>query len=238
MPKITQSDASFNRLEKLLQKLLDYVNHRFETTESLARILENNVTVKWTNKDASKPKLMVYSNKLEFLLEFTDNKYAERAKENLKHDLQVLAEKLDVLEDLRIKMQGSDEWHFSLTLWDRQSIDKNLLEFRQLWELSKHKKQLPESPTSPANSPEPVEDSKNDKIGSSSSPASCIITGNQNIGTNYGNFTINNPPPDNSDRITEQTKEVLKMDVLNNIQNMDARLDLIYDALAPDFFLN
>ncbi|WP_310427274.1 hypothetical protein [Chamaesiphon sp. VAR_48_metabat_135_sub] len=236
MPKITQSDTSFNRLEKLLQNLLDYANHRFETTESLARILENNVTVKWTNKDVNRPKLMVYS-KLEFLLEFTDNKYAERAKENLKHDLQVLAEKLEILEDHRIKTQGSDEWHFSLTLWDRRSIEKNLSEFRQLWDLTKQTKQTSESSTSPPNNPEPVEDSKTDDIGKSSLPGSCTITGNQNVGNNFGNVTFNNHLSDNSAKIAEQTKEVLKMDILNNIQNMDARLDLIHEALAPDFFL-
>jgi Effector-associated domain 4 len=236
MPQNTQSQASYNRLEKFLRNLLNYyVDRSFQPNYAIDEASQDNITIKWMEKSADTAKLMVCGT-LNDLLDFTDNRDAEYAADNLKHDLKVLEEKLQILEDLRHQSQGSKQWHFSLTLWSRYSIDKNLSEFQQLWELTKHNNQSSESPTSPPNNPEPVE-GNHDDINKSSSPAPCIITGDYNIGHNFG-IVINNPSPDNSARIAEQTKEILKMDILKNIQNMDKRLDLIHNALAPDFFLN
>lgn len=173
------------------------------------------------------------------LLDFTDtdNKYSKKAADNLKHDFGVLAKKLKIREDLRARTQGSKEWHFSLTLWDRYSVAKNLSEFQQLWVDKKRGDRLPESSTSPPNHPEPV-DEKSDDIASSSLPAGCSVNGDGNyVAIDGGKITVINNPFNTSDRTTQQTKDLLKMDILSNIQNMDARLDLIHNALAPDFFL-
>jgi Effector-associated domain 4 len=230
MTNITLSAASRDRLEIFIANLLDYVNHRFETTEALHQILQNEIEFNWTDIDEARPKLIVVST-LELLLEFTANKYADRANENLKHDLYVLRDKLKILQDSRAKTQGNPKWHFVLTLWDRTSNDKNLTEFRQLWEFTKNDKPEP----SPPKNPEPANDkSAEDNKNPPSQAASCIVNNGNFLPNNNGTINFNNTTP----HAIEQTKEILKMDVLNNIQNMDARLDLICEALTPDFFLN
>ena len=231
MTNITLSAASRDRLEIFLAKLLDYVNHRFKTTEALHQILQEKISFNWIDPNEPSPKLIVKST-LEFLLEFTENKYADRAKEDLKHDLNVLRNKLNILQDLRTRTQGNPEWHFMLTLWDRRSNDKNLTEFRQLWELKKNDTRLEPSPP---NNPEPANDKPDeDNKNPPSQAASCVINNGNFLPNNNGTINFNNT----TSQAIEQTKEILKMDVLNNIQNMDARLDLIHEALAPDFFLN
>jgi Effector-associated domain 4 len=229
VPNITLSAASHNGLEKFLTNLLDYVNNRFNTTEALHQTLQENVSFRWIDIDEVRPKLIVIS-KLEFLLEFTGNKYAERAKEYLKHDLNILRDKLNILQDLRTQTQGNPEWHFMLTLWDRRSNEKNLTEFRQLWKLKKNDKPLEPSP---AKKPEPDNDKPAEINNTPTQAASCVVNNGQFFPNNNGTINFNT-----STQAIEQTKEILKMDVLNNIQNMDARLDLIHEALAPDFFLN
>jgi Effector-associated domain 4 len=225
---ITLSPASHDRLEIFIANLIDYVNHRFATSETLHQILQKEVKFNWTDIDEPRPKLIVKST-LEFLLEFTANKYADRAKENLKHDLYVLRDKLKILQDSRTETQGNPEWHFMLTLWDRTSNDKNLSEFRQLWELTKNDKPEP----SPPKNPEPVNDKPAEVNNTPTQAASCLVNNGQFFPNNNGTINFNAPT-----QAIEQTKNILKMDVLNNIQNMDARLDLIHEALAPDFFLN
>ncbi len=230
MTNITLSAASRDRLEIFLANLLDYVNHRFKTTATLHQILQEKISFNWTDIDEARPKLILKST-LEFLLEFTGNKYEINAREDLKHDIHLLRDKLNILEDSRTKRQGNPEWHFTITLWDRTSNDKNLSEFRQLWEFTKNDKPEPSPPKNPepAND-KPAEDNKNPP----SQAASCIVNNGNFLPNNNGTINFNNTTP----HAIEQTKEILKMNVLNNIQNMDARLDLIHEALAPDFFLN
>ena len=239
MPEITQSQASYNRIETFLRNLLNYyIDRSFQPNYAIDEKSQDNVTIKWMEKSADTAKLMVRGT-LNDLLDFTDtdNKYSQKAADNLKHDFGVLAKKLEIQEDLRARTQGSKEWHFSLTLWDRYSVAKNLSEFQQLWVAKKRGDGLPESSTSsPPNHPEPV-DEKSDDIASSSSPATCIYGDGNYVAIDGGKITVINNPFNTSDRTTQQTKYLLRMDILSNIQNMDARLDLIHNALAPDFFL-
>lgn len=114
-----------------------YANHELEDYDTLD-VLAERLKVKWL-EEAGTPKLLVQtklSALVELLFSGTQN---SKAKEHIRHDLRLLKEFLKILEDHRLKTQGTENWHFTLRLWSR-STQKNLEEFERAWEQQKRYK--------------------------------------------------------------------------------------------------
>ncbi len=148
MPRYSTSDNVKKRVLRLLERLLIYANQ--ETTDY--EYFAEKVVVRWQDEDGENPRLLV-KTKLKYLVELVFScKDSKKQKEYLRHDLGLLENFLGILEDHRIKKQGSDEWLFTLKLWHR-SVEINLAKCEAQW------RKLKSSGSPKANSSHP-EDSE------------------------------------------------------------------------------
>jgi hypothetical protein len=131
MPRLSTSDRAKARVEQLLRGLLTYANHEREDFDAIGKRL----SVKWSD-EANKPRLLVQTQ-LSALVELVFPGARQKdAKELIRHDLRLLKEFLNILEDHRVKTQGNQNWHFTLHLWSR-STQSNLEKFEQEWQRCK-----------------------------------------------------------------------------------------------------
>jgi hypothetical protein len=131
MPRLSTSDRAKARVEQLLRGLLTYANHEREDFDAIGKRL----SVRWSD-EANKPWLLVQTQ-LSALVELVFPGARQKdAKELIRHDLRLLKEFLNILEDHRVKTQGNQNWHFTLHLWSR-STQSNLEEFEQEWQRCK-----------------------------------------------------------------------------------------------------
>lgn len=108
-----------------------YANHELDNCDAVA----DRLTVKWLEQ-GHKPRLMVQT-KLNTLVELVfQGASSKDAKEQIRHDLRLLKEFVEILEDHRLKTQGTENWHFTLKLWSR-STQSNLEEFEREWQRRK-----------------------------------------------------------------------------------------------------
>lgn len=107
-----------------------YANHEREDYDTFV----DKLNVKWLD-GADQHKLLVQT-KLNTLVELVAEAKDDKAKEQIRHDLRLLKEFLKILDDHRLKTQGTDNWHFTLRLWSR-STQRNLAEFEREWEHQK-----------------------------------------------------------------------------------------------------
>jgi len=129
MPRLSTSPRVKTRIRTLLKKLLEYVDPRTSSAEYPTDIFE----YRWLDETSPHPKLVI-KTKLSFLSELIESESeVPISKGHTREVLLVLQKKLHLLEDNRIKTQGSDSWDFTLKLW-HTSVSRNLSKFEQAWE--------------------------------------------------------------------------------------------------------
>ncbi|MEO1432791.1 MAG: hypothetical protein AAFV71_27740 [Cyanobacteria bacterium J06633_8] len=125
MPKYSYGEKVQNRVKRLLEALLDYVNYEFEQNLRIEYKWEpedsNSLNITTTLRDLL---ALTGKDKYDAKLNKTQIDYA------LKH---YLKEYLGILEDNRTQTKGSDVWIFTLKLWGRDK-QTNLRKFDELWE--------------------------------------------------------------------------------------------------------
>lgn len=149
MPKLSTSDRAKARLRQLLRGLLTYVNHELDGDVIDNINLTAKLQVKWQG-EAGEPRLLVQTTLTALGALLFDEAVSAKTKEQLRHDLRLLKEYLKILEDHRLKTQGTENWHFTLRLWSR-STDRNLEAFERAWE---QQKSLKSTQSAPASQPE------------------------------------------------------------------------------------
>ncbi|HEY9800421.1 MAG TPA: tetratricopeptide repeat protein [Leptolyngbyaceae cyanobacterium] len=125
MARVSYGDDVKARVRTLLERFLAYVNDELEDGE-LYKIVLN-----WET-----PKQVIVRTQLRVLAELSG-----LSKEQVRDGLKALKDFLKILEDLREHKQGSENWHFRLTLWDNKD-DKasNLQKFDAEWQRLREEK--------------------------------------------------------------------------------------------------
>ena len=86
-------------------------------------------------EETSTPPKLVIETKLRVLEELTEkDKYeGSLSREQIQEAIRQLRDFLGILTDNRLRTQGSEKWHFTITLWSQDKA-KNLLQFQEQWE--------------------------------------------------------------------------------------------------------
>lgn len=125
MPNSSYGEIIQNRVKRLLEALLDYVNYEFEQNLRIEYKWEpedsNNLNITTTLRE-----LLALTGKDKYDAKLTKPQIGEALKRYLK-------EYLGILLDNRTKTKGSDEWIFTLKLWGKDK-ETNLRKFDELWE--------------------------------------------------------------------------------------------------------
>ena len=132
MPRLSTSDRAKVRAIHLLKILLMYANHELDDWHGIA----DRLIVKWLTEEG-RSRLLVQTT-LNTLVELASpSMESGDTKEQMRHDLHLLKEFLKILDDHRLKTQGSENWHFTLNLWSK-STHRNLEEVEREWTHRKH----------------------------------------------------------------------------------------------------
>ncbi len=118
------------RTKRLLEALLAYANDE----------LDNNLQIDFNWKAENQ---LVVETKVRILEELTalDPYNGKLDNNEIKEALHRLKDFLKILEDNRIRTQGSEDWHFTLNLWHRRhDIAANLRRLDEEWELRRPEK--------------------------------------------------------------------------------------------------
>lgn len=135
MPRFTYGSAVKDRVKHLLTALLSLINGEFDESN-------HKIDLKWQAEDSPRPKLIVRTRLTDLELLTEKNCYGNLKKlnkEQIRETITILRDFLEILEDNRVIRQGSQTWHFTLTLWSTNK-EKNLKQFDQAWEICKTKK--------------------------------------------------------------------------------------------------
>ena len=153
-----------SRISAWLRRLLDFANNELKDLEDAdSNHFHSKVETSWQEQQDSHD--LIVKTQLAVLIELLapvldSNRKLQEQKADLRNDLYVLRDWLGLLEDCRVKRQGSAEWHFILKLWSTQDTDKNLLEFERHWERCQQlKSDQPSSAQSHPQTKTPVGDS-------------------------------------------------------------------------------
>ena len=132
MPRNTYGSTIKERVKRLLEALLAFVDWEFEDSFDIKS--------KWEAEDSTNPKLIVETTlvTLEWLIE-KDKYPGKLTKPKIREALNLLKDFLKILEDNRTQTKGVDTWHFTLTLWSKDR-EKNLKQFDKAWEDSRPEK--------------------------------------------------------------------------------------------------
>ncbi|WNZ27475.1 AAA family ATPase [Leptolyngbya sp. NK1-12] len=133
MPRLSTSDRAKIRAARLLEQLIAFANNERPDCESLSKQL----MARW-DLQSPQPRLIVQTtlNGLAALINPSPAQPNQATKEHVRHDLRLLRDFLDILEDNRTKTQGTEHWHFTLKLWHR-STQPNLAAFEREWQARK-----------------------------------------------------------------------------------------------------
>ncbi|MEM9164709.1 MAG: NB-ARC domain-containing protein, partial [Cyanobacteria bacterium P01_F01_bin.4] len=136
MPRLNTSKQVKLRTRRLLEKLLSYANYELAESD----YFDGKLMVRWKNEDTPSPELVV-ETELKVLMELAFARQEDpKLKEQLRNDLRVLEEFLNILEDNRARTQGSKDWRFTLKLWDK-ATEANLEAFESIWDQRKGRRQ-------------------------------------------------------------------------------------------------
>ncbi|MEO0355496.1 MAG: NACHT domain-containing protein [Cyanobacteria bacterium P01_A01_bin.3] len=135
MPKQSYGPVTQERSRSLLFALLDFANDGLDADERQLDLLRSYLQIHWQS-----PQRLVVRTKLRHLQ--TLSKLAQPnsplSLPQLKIALKHLADVVGMLEDNRTVKRGSDQWHFTLTLWsDRWNRDENHAQFDLAWETAR-----------------------------------------------------------------------------------------------------
>lgn len=112
----------------MFEALLSFVNYELDECNRL------DIKFNWGDKDSANPKLVVQT-KLRVLEALTqkDKDKCGLSKCQIREALWRMKDFLKILEDNRVRERGSENWHFTLTLWSRNKAE-NLKRFDDEWE--------------------------------------------------------------------------------------------------------
>jgi hypothetical protein len=134
MSRISTSTKVKERASALIKKLIKATNPSLPEHEMLSKDLK----CEWQDSGTSEHKLMIRT-KLKFLVSLIRSESETLldsdpilAKEQVREVLRVLGSRINILEDDRVRTQGSNLWEFKLVLWDT-SVDKNLDALEKAW---------------------------------------------------------------------------------------------------------
>lgn len=128
MPRLNTSSKVAERIQLLLERLLSAANN--ELADDIT--VPDSLKVSW-QEDASTENLLIVETELKFLIDFAWGKVSTPTlKDQLRNDLRVLKEFMNILEDTRARSQGSKRWRFALRLWDKGTT-ANLEAFKEAW---------------------------------------------------------------------------------------------------------
>jgi Effector-associated domain 4 len=138
MSRISTSIKVKERINVLLKKLIRATDPSLPEHEALSDAFK----CQWDESALPDHKLMIRT-KLKFLVALINSENdtlldsnPSLAKEQVREALRVLASRINILEDNRVRTQGSNLWEFKLVLWHR-SVEKNLEAFDQAWQTYK-----------------------------------------------------------------------------------------------------
>ena len=135
MPRLNTSKHVKARTRQLLERLLSYANYELPDSEQF----DDRLTVRWKNENTASPELVV-ETELRVLIELAfSQSETPRLKDQLRNDLRVLEEFLEILEDNRARTQGAKNWRFTLKLWGK-STESNLSAFESFWDERKRQR--------------------------------------------------------------------------------------------------
>ncbi len=134
MPRATYGSQVKARALRLFEALLYFVNDELDECECL------DIKFRWQAKDSATPQLVI-STRLTALEELTkkDNHEGNLTLPQIREALYRMRDFLGILKDNRRQKRGSEKWHFTLTLFSKETA-KNLLEFEQNWENKRPRK--------------------------------------------------------------------------------------------------
>jgi tetratricopeptide (TPR) repeat protein len=134
MPRATYGSQVKARALRLFEALLYFVNDELDECDRL------DIKFRWQAKDSATPQLVIFT-RLTALEELTkkDNYEGNLTKPQIREALYRMRDFLGILKDNRRQKRGSEKWHFTLTLFSKETA-KNLLEFEQNWENKRPRK--------------------------------------------------------------------------------------------------
>ena len=131
MPRISYGPILQARVLRILECILRFANDELELTQNIK------LQYSWQEKDVNEHKLIVKTtiNSLKHLCCFFDPKNSID-KTDIRDALHCLKDFMGILEDNRVNKQGSQDWHFTLKLWSKNT-NENLKEAKIHWEKQK-----------------------------------------------------------------------------------------------------
>ena len=134
MPRISYGPVLQVRVLRILECILKFANDEFEVTQNIK------IQYSWQEEKDQEHKLTIKTT-INSLKHLYDN-YSCRnslAKADIRDALHCLKDFMKILEDHRVNKQGSQEWHFTLNLWSKNT-NENLKEANFHWENQKKSK--------------------------------------------------------------------------------------------------
>ena len=135
MPKQSYGPVTKERSRSLLFALLDFANDSLDADDKQLDLLRSHLQTHWQS-----PRHLVVRTKLRHLQTLTKLASPDRelSLSHLKTALKHLADFVGILDDNRTVKQGSDRWHFTLSLWsDRWEREANLASFDSAWDANR-----------------------------------------------------------------------------------------------------
>ena len=132
MPKQSYGPVTKERSRSLLFALLDFANDSLDADEKQLDFLRSHLQIHWQS-----PTRLVIRTKLRHLQRLSQFAQPDSplSLPHIKAALKHLCDFVGILEDNRTVKRGSDQWHFTLTLWsDRWNRKANLAQFDLAWE--------------------------------------------------------------------------------------------------------
>ncbi len=130
MPRLSKSPEAKKRTKNLLDSLIDYASNPL----MYDKYFNDKIAVRWIATNKESPQVIIQTE-LKYLAQLlhgvTQN--SKQDTEYIRHDLRLLKDFVGILQDNRVKTQGSAKWHFTLNLWHRHR-EENLREFDNLWQ--------------------------------------------------------------------------------------------------------
>ena len=128
MTKKTYGPKVEARARRLLEVLVRFANHELNENQTL------DIRCNWLSQRNHRPRLMV-KTRLDALAELTqqDRNGVSLSKEQVREALGRMEDYLEILEDHRLLKRGVAQWHFTLTLWSKQT-DENLAQLARIWD--------------------------------------------------------------------------------------------------------
>lgn len=142
MDRLTMTEIAMSDSEALIRGLINCASQKNKYEG-----LKSQIKIKWLEPSAH-PKLLISDVKIHTLVriarivdcEDKDNDHKtidRRILERVRKALNIMSNKMIILDDLRFNPQSEKTWKFILNLWHKDDIDLNINLFKKEWKKSK-----------------------------------------------------------------------------------------------------